>query len=264
MQVPEEAARPNVATSRSSLFSSLLEPATCCRHSDQLLSAGGREATRLVWRRRWGRFLNDASQDRMPSHAQILSLCIACHTQHTHTTHRDQTPNTRQEQQNKECRTSIERALYHATVARNVAGRCSDFLPVSAVSNALLRLSQFASMCGCEYGVAAANGTIAINLALHGIGMRRLVGDEIIVPSMTYVATAAAVVDAGGVPVFCDCDEYGLIDPKAVRRSRLPRDLPFARPSLPLHRRIALSFPRPRKLPKPSALTTSLTPPLAG
>lgn len=37
-------------------------------------------------------------------------------------------------------------------------------------------------------------------------------GDEVILPSMTYVATAAAVVDAGYVPVLVDCDELGLID----------------------------------------------------
>ena len=82
---------------------------------------------------------------------------------------------------------------------------------------------EFAAMCGCEYGVAVANGTLAINLALHAIGMKRFEGQEVIVPSMTYVATAAAVVDAGGVPVFADCDEYGLIDPAAIAAAITPK-----------------------------------------
>ena len=99
----------------------------------------------------------------------------------------------------------------------------STFISGGAGSYKARLEKEFAAMCGCEYGVAAANGTIAINLALHAIGMRRGEGDEVIVPSLTYVATAAAVVDAGGIPVFCDCDELGLIDPAAVEAAITPR-----------------------------------------
>ncbi len=74
---------------------------------------------------------------------------------------------------------------------------------------------EFAALCGCSYGVATANGTVAINLGLIGAGL--LPGDEVILPSFTYVASAAAVVSAGGTPVFVDCDELGLMDPNAVR-----------------------------------------------
>lgn len=74
---------------------------------------------------------------------------------------------------------------------------------------------EFAALCGCSCGVATANGTVAINLALIASGLQP--GDEVIIPSFTYVASAAAVVSAGGIPVFVDCDELGLMDPEAVR-----------------------------------------------
>mmetsp|Transcript_29510 Transcript_29510/g.57762 ORF Transcript_29510/g.57762 Transcript_29510/m.57762 type:complete len:414 (+) Transcript_29510:43-1284(+) len=92
----------------------------------------------------------------------------------------------------------------------------STFISGGAGSYKARLEKEFAAMCGCTYGVATANGTVALNLAMHAVGMQRGVGDEIIVPSMTYVATAAAVVDAGGTPVFCDCDSLGLIDPAAI------------------------------------------------
>ena len=67
-------------------------------------------------------------------------------------------------------------------------------------------------MCGCKHGVTCTNGTVAINLALVAAGLKP--GDEVIVPTFTYVASAAAVVTCGGVPVFADCDpELGLVDP---------------------------------------------------
>jgi perosamine synthetase len=64
--------------------------------------------------------------------------------------------------------------------------------------------SQFAEACGTEHGVAVANGTCALHLALEALGIGD--GDEVIVPSLTFIATANAVRHAGAIPVFADVD----------------------------------------------------------
>lgn len=74
---------------------------------------------------------------------------------------------------------------------------------------------EFASFCQMPYAATVSNGTAALHLALvaRGIGP----GDEVIIPSMTFVATAAAVMHAGATPVFADCiADIGVLDPKAV------------------------------------------------
>ncbi|MEX0642668.1 MAG: DegT/DnrJ/EryC1/StrS family aminotransferase [Pirellulales bacterium] len=63
---------------------------------------------------------------------------------------------------------------------------------------------EFADSVCCAYAVAVANGTVALELALHALGISP--GDEVIVPSRTFVATAMAVVRVGAVPVFADVD----------------------------------------------------------
>ncbi len=49
------------------------------------------------------------------------------------------------------------------------------------------------------------NGSVAITLALRALGIKH--GDEVIVPSLTFAATASAVANIGAIPVFCDVDE---------------------------------------------------------
>jgi perosamine synthetase len=76
----------------------------------------------------------------------------------------------------------------------------------------------FASFCGVGYGVAVSNGTVAIHLALLAVGVRP--GDEVIVPALTFVATASAVKYIGAVPVFVESEpEIGTLDPRAVERA---------------------------------------------
>ncbi len=65
--------------------------------------------------------------------------------------------------------------------------------------------SIFAAYCGTRYGVATSNGTTALHLALLTLGIGP--GDEVIVPALTFVATANAVVYTGAKPVFADVDE---------------------------------------------------------
>lgn len=65
--------------------------------------------------------------------------------------------------------------------------------------------NRFAEYCGCKYGIAVCNGTIALHLALIGLGIGK--GDEVIVPTFTMIASAFAVCYTGAKPVFVDADK---------------------------------------------------------
>jgi dTDP-4-amino-4,6-dideoxygalactose transaminase len=75
---------------------------------------------------------------------------------------------------------------------------------------------EFANWNHSNYCIGVANGTDAIQLALQGLDIGR--GDEVIVPSHTAVATAAAVTSLGATPVFADIDEYYCIHSESVER----------------------------------------------
>lgn len=62
----------------------------------------------------------------------------------------------------------------------------------------------FASYCESSNGVAVANGTVALHLALSALGIGK--GDEVIVPSFTFIASANSVIYSGAKPVFADSD----------------------------------------------------------
>jgi perosamine synthetase len=69
---------------------------------------------------------------------------------------------------------------------------------------------------GARHAVAVVNGTAALQVALRLAGVRP--GDEVIVPALTFVATATAVKYAGAEPHFVDCEEATLgLDPRALR-----------------------------------------------
>jgi dTDP-4-amino-4,6-dideoxygalactose transaminase len=63
---------------------------------------------------------------------------------------------------------------------------------------------EFSKYCNCKYGVALANGTVAIDLALIALGIGA--GDEVIVTPRTFLASASCIVNCGAVPVFADVD----------------------------------------------------------
>ena len=65
--------------------------------------------------------------------------------------------------------------------------------------------SEFASYLGAEHCVGVANGTDAIAIALRALGVGP--GDEVVVPSVSFIATVEPVVTIGATPVFCDVDE---------------------------------------------------------
>lgn len=63
---------------------------------------------------------------------------------------------------------------------------------------------EFAAFADTDYAVAVANGTVALDLALKGLGIGP--GDDVIVTPRTFLASATAVVNAGARPVFADVD----------------------------------------------------------
>lgn len=63
---------------------------------------------------------------------------------------------------------------------------------------------QFAARMGREYGIAVSNGSVALDAAVVALGIGK--GDEVILPTLTIISCAAAIVRAGAVPIVVDCD----------------------------------------------------------
>jgi dTDP-3-amino-3,4,6-trideoxy-alpha-D-glucose transaminase len=81
---------------------------------------------------------------------------------------------------------------------------------------------EFASYCGAAHGIGVGNGTDALTIALRAIGVGP--GDEVIVPSFTFYASAEAIPPTGATPVFCDIDpETFCVTPETVKAVMTPR-----------------------------------------
>ena len=88
----------------------------------------------------------------------------------------------------------------------------------------------FADFCHSRHAVSTANGTVALHLTLAALGIGP--GDEVIVPTLTFIATASAVIYAGAVPVFVDSEPHTwCLNPGAVERAITPR----TRAIIPVH-----------------------------
>lgn len=74
---------------------------------------------------------------------------------------------------------------------------------------------EFARFCGTEFALATANGTVALHLILKAMGVGP--GDFVVVPNLTYVASANAVAYCGATPLFVDSDATWCMDPEGVR-----------------------------------------------
>ncbi|HVF42415.1 MAG TPA: DegT/DnrJ/EryC1/StrS family aminotransferase [Pyrinomonadaceae bacterium] len=82
--------------------------------------------------------------------------------------------------------------------------------------------SEFAKFCGARHAVSCCNGTAALHLSLAALGVGP--GDEVIVPTLTFVATANAVTYCGARPVFADSEAGGWnLDPAHVASKITPR-----------------------------------------
>jgi perosamine synthetase len=81
---------------------------------------------------------------------------------------------------------------------------------------------EFAELCGVGSAIAVSNGTVALHLALVALNVRP--GDEVIVPSLTYIATANAVRYVGAEPVFVDVTpDTWCLDPRKIEEAITPR-----------------------------------------
>ncbi len=82
--------------------------------------------------------------------------------------------------------------------------------------------SEFAAYLGVGHCIGVANGTDALTIALRALGVEP--GDEVVLPSYTFYATAEAAVNAGAVPVFCDVDpDTFCVTAETVRAAITPR-----------------------------------------
>lgn len=90
--------------------------------------------------------------------------------------------------------------------------------------------AQFAAACGTRYGIACANGTVAMHLALATLGLEP--GDEVILPTFTMIATINAVTYCGATPVLVDSEpNYWQMDIEQVAAKITPR----TRAIIPVH-----------------------------
>ena len=94
---------------------------------------------------------------------------------------------------------------------------CLETTWISSIGRFITEFERaFARFCGVEHAIAVSNGTTALHLALVALGLKP--GDEVIVPTLTYIATANAVTYCGAKPVLVDCDPRTLnMDPAADR-----------------------------------------------
>ncbi len=89
----------------------------------------------------------------------------------------------------------------------------------------------FAAMMGSQYALAVTSGTAALTCALHALGIGP--GDEVIVPAYTWIASAAAVITAGAIPILAEVDESLLLDPADVE----VKITPYTKAIMPVHMR---------------------------
>jgi perosamine synthetase len=88
----------------------------------------------------------------------------------------------------------------------------------------------FAEYCGTKYALTVSNGTTGLHLALLAVGIGP--GDEVIIPDLTFIATANAISYTGARPVMVDIEPETLcLDPGAVERAITPR----TRAIIPVH-----------------------------
>lgn len=106
---------------------------------------------------------------------------------------------------------------------RKYVDECIDTGWISANGRFVKEFEEkFAAFCGVRYALACCNGTMTLHLALLALGIGE--GDEVIMPTLTYIATANAVRYCGATPVFVD-SEAGTwnISPEEIEKHITPR-----------------------------------------
>lgn len=112
---------------------------------------------------------------------------------------------------------------YFTGQEKNYVNQCLDSTWISSKGEFIGRFERhFADFIGAEYATSVCNGTVAIHLALEAIGIGD--GDEVIVPTFTYIASVNTIIQTGATPVFVDSlEESWQIDPEDVKRKITPR-----------------------------------------
>jgi dTDP-4-amino-4,6-dideoxygalactose transaminase len=80
---------------------------------------------------------------------------------------------------------------------------------------------RWAGWAGTAHAVSCSSGTAALHLALTALGIGP--GDEVIVPSHTFISTSLAILQSGAAPVFCDVTDDQTIDPRGIEPLLTPR-----------------------------------------
>ncbi len=134
---------------------------------------------------------------------------------------------------------------------KKYVNECMDSQWISSIGKYIGRFeNDFARWCGVAHAVSCCNGTAALHAALLALGVSE--GDEVIVPTLTFVATVNAVKMCGATPVFVDsqADTWNM-DLKCVERAITPKTrgiIPVHLYGYPVDMEILLGIARPRGL----------------
>jgi len=106
---------------------------------------------------------------------------------------------------------------------KEYVNQCLDSTWISSKGEFITKFeNRFAEYIGVQNATSVCNGTVAIHLALEALGIG--LGDEVIVPTLTYIASVNTIIQTGAIPVFVDSlDSTWQIDPDDVRRKITPR-----------------------------------------
>ncbi|WP_439112236.1 DegT/DnrJ/EryC1/StrS family aminotransferase [Hydrogenophaga sp.] len=106
---------------------------------------------------------------------------------------------------------------------KEFVNQCLDSTWISSKGEFIGKFEQaFADYIGAEHATTVSNGTVAIHLALEALGIG--LGDEVIVPTLTYIASVNTIIQTGAKPVFVDSlESTWQVDPKDVEAKITPR-----------------------------------------
>ena len=106
---------------------------------------------------------------------------------------------------------------------KKYVNECLDSTWISSKGEFIPRFeNRFAEHVGCRYAASVCNGTVALHVALLALGIG--IGDEVIVPTLTYVASVNSIAYTGARPVFVDSlKTTWQMDPEDVRRKISPK-----------------------------------------
>ncbi len=80
----------------------------------------------------------------------------------------------------------------------------------------------FAKFTGTKFAICTVNGTVTLQIALEALGIG--LGDEVIIPGLTWQATAATIIDVNAIPVLVDvCEDTWCINPKEIEKAITPK-----------------------------------------